>query len=135
MNLFIPEGATRQSKVLINGETVPINIKPLSYITIDRTWKSGDKIELTFDYSFNINTMPDNQNVLALYYGPVLLAFETDKELILKGNSADILNSISKQGSEMVFMLKNNGADYKLLPFYEIINSTYGVYAIIRNEY
>jgi len=135
MNLFIPEGATRQSKVLINGETVPIDIKPLSYITIDRTWKSGDKIELTFDYSFNINTTPDNQNVLALYYGPVLLAFETDEELILKGNSADILNSISKQGSEMVFMLKNNGADYKLLPFYEIINSTYGVYATIRNEY
>jgi uncharacterized protein len=79
--------------------------------------------------------MPDNQNILALYYGPVLLAFETDKELILKGNSADILNSVSKQGSEMVFTLKNNGADYKLFPFYEIINSTYGVYATIRNEY
>jgi len=34
--------------------------------------------------------MPDNQNMLALFYGHVLLAFETDKELLLTGNIADI---------------------------------------------
>jgi hypothetical protein len=79
--------------------------------------------------------MTDNQNMLALFYGPVLLAFETDKELFLKGSIADISNSISKQGSGMDFMLKNNGAEYKLLPFYEINNSSYGVYATITNEY
>ena len=72
--------------------------------------------------------MPDNQNMLAIYYGPILLAFETDKELLLKGDSASILNSITKQGNDMIFTLKNDGSEYKLLPFYEINNSTYGVY-------
>jgi hypothetical protein len=75
--------------------------------------------------------MPGNQNMLAIYYGPVLLAFETDKELLLTGNIADISNSISKQGNNMIFMLKNNGKEYKLLPFYDINNSSYGVYATI----
>jgi len=134
INLFMPDWVTSQTKVLINGVPVSIDIKPLSYIKLDRKWKDGDKIELIFDYRFYVETMPDNHNMLALYYGPVLLAFETDKELLLTGNIADISNSISKQGSSMIFTLKNNGAEYKLLPFYDINNSTYGVYATIRNE-
>jgi len=135
INLFMPDWVTKQTKVLINGKPVFIDIKPLSYVKLNRKWKNGDKIELIFDYKFYVKTMTDNKNMLALYYGPVLLAFETDKELFLKGSIADISNSISKQGSGMDFMLKNNGAEYKLLPFYEINNSTYGVYTTIRNEY
>jgi hypothetical protein len=73
--------------------------------------------------------------MLVIYYGPVLLAFETDNELLLKGNSSEILNSISKKEGEMVFTLKNSGIEYKLLPFYDINNSAYGVYASIRNDY
>jgi DUF1680 family protein len=135
INLFMPDWVTEQTKLLINGKPVSIDIKPLSYVKLNRKWKNGDKIELTFDYKFYVKTMTDNQNMLALFYGPVLLAFETDKELFLKGSIADISNSISKQGSGMDFMLKNNGAEYKLLPFYEINNSSYGVYATITNEY
>jgi DUF1680 family protein len=131
INLFMPEWVTNQTKVSINGVPVSIDLKPLSYIKLDRKWKNGDKIELTFDYKFYVKTMPDNQNMLAIYYGPVLLAFETDKELLLTGNIADISNSISKQGNSMIFKLKNNGVEYKLLPFYDINNSAYGVYATI----
>jgi len=135
INLFMPEGVTKRTKVLINGKPVSIDIKPLSYIKLNRKWENDDKIELTFEYEFIVKTMADNPNMMALYYGPVLLAFETQKVLFLKGNIDDIINSISKQGSEMIFTLKNNGAEYKLLPFYDINNSTYGVYATIRNEY
>jgi DUF1680 family protein len=135
INLFIPDWVTNKTKVLINGVPVSIDLKPLSYVKLNRKWKNGDKIELTFDYKFYVKTMTDNQNMLALYYGPVLLAFETDNELLLKGNSSEILNSISKKEGEMVFTLKNDGIEYKLLPFYEINNSSYGVYASIRNDY
>jgi DUF1680 family protein len=135
INLFIPEWANNQTKVLINGKSVSIDINPLSYLTIDRKWKSGDKIELIFDYKFHLKTMSDNQNMIAIYYGPVLLAFETDKELLLKGNHSEILNSITKKENEMVFILKNNNIEYKLLPFYEIINANYGVYATIGNDF
>jgi hypothetical protein len=127
-NLFVPDWATNQTKVLINGKPVSVDSKPLSYITLDRSWKNGDKIELVFDYKFHVKTMPDNQNMLAIYYGPVLLAFETDKELLLKGDSTSVLSSITKQGNDMIFTLKNDGSEYRLLPFYEINNSAYGVY-------
>ena len=79
--------------------------------------------------------MPDNPNVIALFYGPVLLAFETDKELILKGSQEEILHSLSKQQNEFSFILKNSATDYKLVPFYKVTKASYGVYATIRNEY
>jgi len=135
MNLFIPSWANIQTKVLINGKPVSVEIKPLSYLTLQRTWKNGDKVELCFNYDFYVKSMPDNQNVIALLYGPVLLAFETEDKLVLKGNNNDILHSITKKENEMIFTLKNNGIEYKLLPFYEVNSISYGVYATIRNEY
>ncbi|MBV5316105.1 MAG: glycoside hydrolase family 127 protein, partial [Prolixibacteraceae bacterium] len=121
--------------ILVNGQSVKTKIKPLSFAAIDRTWKTGDTVELVFDYEFHLKSMPDNQNVIALLFGPVLLAFETDKELILKGSQDEILHSLSKQPNEFSFILKNNGTEYKLVPYYQITKASYGVYATIRNEY
>jgi hypothetical protein len=135
LNLLIPSWANAQTKVLVNGKPFKTKIKPVSFVTIDREWKEGDQVELVFSYDFHLKTMPDNKNVIVLYYGPVLLAFETTKELILKGNQKEILQSVSKQPNEFSFSLKNNGIDYKLVPFYKLTNESYGVYATIRNEY
>jgi len=107
----------------------------MSYFIIDRKWKSGDKIEIRFNYHFDLKRIPDNPNVVALYYGPVLLAFQVNEETILKGNEVDILKNISKRENSMSFTLKNNGKEYTLLPFYKVTNESYGVYATIRNEY
>ncbi|HSO86506.1 MAG TPA: beta-L-arabinofuranosidase domain-containing protein [Draconibacterium sp.] len=90
LKLLIPSWANAQTRVLVNGHPVKSKIKPLSFATIDRTWKTGDTVELIFDYQFHLKSMPDNPNVVALFYGPVLLAFETDKELILKGSQEQI---------------------------------------------
>ncbi|MBL7969783.1 MAG: glycoside hydrolase family 127 protein [Prolixibacteraceae bacterium] len=135
LKLLIPSWANAQTRVLVNGQPVKTKIKPLSFATIDRTWKTGDTVELIFDYQFHLKNMPDNPNVVALFYGPVLLAFETDKELILKGSQEQILQSVRKQPEGYSFILKNNGIDYKLVPFYQITKVSYGVYATIRNDY
>jgi hypothetical protein len=135
LKLFIPSWAGTQTQVLVNGEHIKGGISPRSYVTIDRKWKSGDKIEIRFNYHFQVKPMPDNPNVIALFYGPVLLAFQVHEELILKGNAANILKNISKQGNSMSFTLKNNRKEYTLVPFYKVTNESYGVYATIRNEY
>ena len=79
--------------------------------------------------------MADNPNLIALFYGPVLLAFQVHEEAILKGDAGNILKNISKQGNFMSFTLKNSGKEYTLVPFYKVTNESYGVYATIRNEY
>jgi hypothetical protein len=135
LKLLIPSWANAQTRVLLNGQPLEAKIKPVSFVTIDRMWKDGDQLELVFTYDFHLKSMPDNMNVVALLYGPVLLAFETDKELILKGSQKEILRTITKQSDSFSFILKNNGIDYKLVPFYQVTKASYGVYATIRNEY
>ena len=133
LKLFIPSWTDKSTKVLLNGKTIKTNLKPNSFVSIDRKWNNNDKIELLFNFSFRVSTLSDNQNVIALYNGPTLLAFETNEELILKGTTKEIVKSITKSGSE--YTLINNGKNYKLKPFYKINSTSYGVYATIRNEY
>lgn len=135
LNILIPSWASAQTKILINGEPFNERINPASFATLNRVWNNGDKVEVIFEYNFYYKSMPDNKNVIAFFYGPVLLAFETEKELILKESHEEILRSFSKLNNEFSFSLKNNGKTFKLVPFYKITNDSYGVYATIRNEY
>jgi uncharacterized protein len=77
--------------------------------------------------------MPDDENVFAIFYGPVLLAFETPSELILRKNKDNILRNLSVPEKNKIFQLQNDGKTFLLKPLYEIENQSYGVYATIRN--
>src|SRR5690606_2926843 len=127
LNLLAPSWAKKAS-VIINDEKQNIDVYPNSFIRLERTWKSNDRVRLEFDYDFYIKTMPDDKNVVAIYYGPMLLAFENSSELILKGNQKEILSNLSIQ-SDSSFHLKNGGTTYVLRPLYEIEGQSYGVYA------
>jgi DUF1680 family protein len=135
MNLLMPSWANSRARVLVNGVAVQTVVKPLSYVTIDRVWKSGDKVEIQFAFECRIESMADNRNVVALSYGPVLLAFDAWDELILKGTKQDILTGLSKDAGGLSFSLRNGGKVYRLKPFYLVTAESYGVYATIRNEY
>jgi len=135
LQLLIPSWANAQTKILVNGQPSKTKIKPSSFLKIDRIWKDGDTIELLFDFRFYLKPMPDNENVIAAFYGPVLLAFETEKEIILKGNQKSILQNLVKNESEFSFTLKNGNRTFSLKPLYAITNQSYGIYGTIRNEY
>jgi DUF1680 family protein len=135
LKLFIPSWATGSNAIKINGQIIKQSAKPSSYFTIEREWENGDSIELDFSFSFQLKEMPDDKNVVAIYYGPVLLAFETKEEIILKGTYQNIVDGLTKQNDEFSFILKNGTNGYRLRPFYKIKNDSFGVYATIRNEY
>lgn len=133
LSLFIPSG-TKNVTVYVNNKIQNINHMPNSYITLDRIWNNKDKVRLEFDFDFHIATMPDDKNVIAIYYGPILLAFESSEELILKGDSESILSNLSVVNSSLhTYMLDNNGKTYLLRPLFNIEDQSYGVYATLRN--
>lgn len=133
LNLFIPSWA-KEIDVYINGELQKEATSPMSYLSLRRQWKNNDKLKLVFHYDFHLKTMPDDDNVIALYYGPTLLAFDTSSELILKGTHSDILKNLSV-ATDKTFRLLNNGKEYLLRPLSEVENESYGVYATINNYY
>jgi DUF1680 family protein len=131
-NFLVPPG-TKSVDVYINDVKQGIKISPDSYIRLNRMWKNRDKVQLVFHYEFHLSPMPDDNNVVAIFYGPTLLAFEYSSELILKGDHASILNGLSVHANSRAFNLRNGGKVYSLKPFFEIEGETYGVYATIRN--
>ena len=61
----------------LNGKTVAVQAKPGSYITIDRDWKNGDRVEVGLPMHPQAEQLPDQSDYYALTYGPVVLAAKT----------------------------------------------------------
>jgi uncharacterized protein len=132
LKLFIPSWA-KKVDVAVNGEKQTIKTTPESFLSLKRQWQNKDKISLDFEYDFHLKSMPDDENVFAIFYGPILLAFETPSELILRNNKDNILRNLSVPEKNKIFQLQNDGKTFLLKPLYEIENQSYGVYATIRN--
>jgi uncharacterized protein len=73
INLRIPYWAQGGS-VKINGAALPAFSSPSSYLTLNRVWKTGDKIELSLPMGVHIHAMPDDETIQAAMYGPLVLA-------------------------------------------------------------
>jgi DUF1680 family protein len=119
--------------VYINNIKQNVKVAPNSYISLKREWKDKEEIRLHFHYDFYLKPMPDDNKVIAIFYGPTLLAFDYASELIMKGDEAEILRNLSVSVDRKSFTLNNGGKVYSLKPLYEIETEVYGVYATIRN--
>ncbi len=76
MALYIryPSWAVSGATVLVNGRKQAVKQQPGSYITIERNWKSGDKVEITYPMSLHLVPAPGDAAKAAIAYGPVVLA-------------------------------------------------------------
>jgi len=77
INLRVPSW-TEGGSVKINGTTLPAFASPSSYLTLNRVWNPGDKIELSLPMKLHIESMPDDQTIQAAMYGPLVLAGRFD---------------------------------------------------------
>lgn len=133
LNLFVPSWA-EDATVYVNGERQDVQALPSSFVRLSREWNDGDSVRLAFRYGFRLKSMPDKENMFAVFYGPMMLAFESGTEVILKGDKAQVLEglSVAEEGSGR-FVLRNGGQVHRLRPFFDVDGESYGVYATIRN--
>jgi hypothetical protein len=69
-----------QFEVRVNGQPVNIISGPSSYVTIDRRWKKGDVVEVSFPMHNSIKYLPNVPQYIALMHGPILLGMKTGTE-------------------------------------------------------
>ena len=69
-----------QFEVKVNGQKVSIITGPSSYVTIDRNWKKGDVVEVSFPMHNSIKYLPNEPQYIALIHGPILLGMKTGTE-------------------------------------------------------
>ena len=78
--LRIPDWIKGDAVVKVNG-TALTNTISNGYLAINRTWNSGDIVELTLPMGIRAYTLPDNAGtVYGFKYGPVVLAAELGKD-------------------------------------------------------
>ncbi len=144
-------------QVKVNGKTVAVKGGPSSYISIDRRWKKGDKIEVKYPMSLRVETAPDTRSRGALLYGPVVLAGDLGAEGVTPfsdptvrndyytydykipagldtGLAVDIDNpsaSVMKEGDGLRFATADGK---KLRPLYDTHRTRYVVYWDIKAD-
>ncbi|MBP1225424.1 glycoside hydrolase family 127 protein [Flavobacterium sp. 1355] len=79
MNIRCPEWA-ENFEISINGQLQKIEPKPSSYVVLNRKWKSGDQISVTFKTSTHLENLPDGSNWSAFLNGPIVLAAKTSNK-------------------------------------------------------
>jgi uncharacterized protein len=128
--------------IKINDKLMNITFKPGSFVPIERTWSSGDKVEVKFPFSLDIEPMPDDSNRIAVMYGPLVLAGDlgpvTDTTIkdpdyvpVMMTENRDPSTWIKPvDGKINTFVTINTGKprDVELRPFYTIYNRRYSVY-------
>jgi uncharacterized protein len=147
VNLRIPYWVQGGS-VKINGTALPAFASPAGYLSLNRVWKHGDKIELSLPMDVHIDSMPDDESVQAVMYGPLVLAgrFEPVAKDLMYGDYqpkpgdqykvSDIIADPGKptawvepDGNQpLIFRTVGQSKPITMVPLYKIIRERYAVY-------
>ncbi|MGH9583830.1 MAG: beta-L-arabinofuranosidase domain-containing protein, partial [Bryobacteraceae bacterium] len=73
LKIRVPYWATAGFNVAINGTGQNVNATPSTYVALDRDWKTGDVVTVDVPLTLHIDVAPDDQEVQAAMYGPLVL--------------------------------------------------------------
>ncbi|MEP6832909.1 MAG: hypothetical protein ABJB74_05915, partial [Gemmatimonas sp.] len=76
VSMRVPSWVRRGYTVKVNDVAQKIVAAPGTYVTIDRQWKTGDKIDIAMPMSFRAEGAIDDASVQSIYYGPTLLTVQ-----------------------------------------------------------
>jgi hypothetical protein len=155
-----PSWVSPGMSVTINGKNEPINAKPGTYVAVEREWKNGDTVQVRWSMSLRLEAMPDDPKMIAILYGPVVLAGDLGREglteamrfgtnvpqvsrlpapmiPVFMGEVKDVLARIKPaSGAPLNFQTSGLGRpqDVRLIPLYKAADQRYTVYWKVYSE-
>jgi len=144
----------RGGSVKINGTALPAFASPSSYLTLNRTWKSGDTIDLNLPMDLHIDAMPDNETIQAAMYGPLVLAARFDavpnemsygdpgpkagaeqKVPDIVADSSNPTAWIEPDAHQpLTFHAVGQSRPISMVPLYQVMHNRYAVYWKVSNK-
>jgi DUF1680 family protein len=85
LKVRVPYWATKGATVAINGQPVSVEATPSTYFTLNHDWKTGDVITVDIPMTLHIDQAPDDKQVQAAMYGPLVLAVRQGTEGLTTG--------------------------------------------------
>jgi uncharacterized protein len=139
VNIRNPFWLSEPMTLKINGEVQMLNPSN-GYYHIMRKWNTGDIVEINLPMNIRYESMPDDKNKMAFFYGPVLLAGAIDKNAaiaLVKDNVAPALVPGDKPFDQW-FKLTGTPLEYtttiakpveiNLKPFFKLKTGAFTVY-------
>ncbi|HEU5351420.1 MAG TPA: beta-L-arabinofuranosidase domain-containing protein [Terracidiphilus sp.] len=74
LKIRVPYWATQGAMYAVNGKPQDIPSAPSTYVTLNRAWKAGDVVTIEMPLVLHVSTTPDDKQVQAAMYGPLVLA-------------------------------------------------------------
>jgi hypothetical protein len=71
----------------VNGETIAVNVEPLSYLVLNREWRDGDTVAVEFPMTLRVRTWPKNQNAVSVEYGPLAFSLKIGEQYVRYGGT------------------------------------------------
>ena len=124
--LRIPAWAGSKTKVTVNGNAVGAQLTPGTWANLDRTWKDGDRVELSLDTPLRLEPIDDHHlQTVALLYGPVaLFAVEPSAATITQKQ----LLAAQRVGNSSTWEVATDSGKVRMLPYPDIKDETYRLY-------
>lgn len=143
-----PHWAGSPVELSLNGELQPTESSPSSFVEIRREWTSGDTVELRLPMSLRTESMPDNSNRIAVFYGPTLLAADLGPVATPNADSSDFVPVLVTdrapvsswvEPTDLASITFQSNAvgrphDVELVPFFSLHDRRYTVYLDLFTE-
>ena len=152
LRVRIPEWVAGPVRVTVNGEVQDqLSPAPGSFLALEREWRDGDRVTLSLPMALHAWPMPDDPNLVALMYGPVVLAGLLDEpgsvppatsssatepmpvtDLVPRyaflADTVEDLSWLERQGEGLVFQTVGQPTEMTFVPFCEVVGERYGLY-------
>ncbi len=132
VHLRIPSWAGLKSTVAVNGQRVSVDLVPGSFARVDRTWRSGDRIEVEFEAATALEAVdPQHPDEVALVNGP--LALFAVGEIPGRLRQADLLTASRISSGSSTWRARSEAGTITLKPFASIQDEGYRLYHRIES--
>ena len=152
--LRVPDWIAGEPVVTINGTKTTVKVVN-GFIRLSNTWKDGDVITYTMPMELVPYDLPDNSNVIAFKYGPIVLSANLGKENMITSTTgvnvtiptalssisdvikvngtldawmADLSKNLVRKEGTLEFVLKNADRELVFSPHYMQHENRYGIY-------
>jgi DUF1680 family protein len=78
IRLRVPAWVRKGYTVTVNGQAHELNAVPGTYVSLSREWSPGDRVDIAMPFSFRTERAIDDPSVQSLYWGPTLLALQSE---------------------------------------------------------
>ena len=124
--LRVPAWAGGRTWVTVNGKLMDAKLTPGTWAELDRTWKDGDRIELSLDMALRLVPIDDHHtNTVALLSGPV--AFFAIEPVPATITQRQLLGA-QRIGSSSAWEVATEAGKVRMLPYPDIKNESYRLY-------